>query len=57
MTPYVLILTLSVLFGTDQRIAVIHFATHQACQAALDSLAAVHGERITGACYATGARP
>ena len=57
MTPYVLILTLSVLWGADQRIAVVHFGTMPACQAALDSLAAVHGNRVTGACYTTGARP
>jgi len=34
-----------------------YFVSHEACKAALNGLVAAHGERITGACYATGVRP
>lgn len=33
---------------------VSYWGTHESCQAALDSQAAIHGDDFVGACYATG---
>lgn len=55
MTAFVLIAYLTGWLAIERPI-VAYFATYEACNAALNRLAAVHGDRLTGACCATGVR-
>lgn len=56
MTAFVLIAALTGWLPMERPI-VAYFATYEACSAALNGLAAVHGDRLVGACYATGVKP
>lgn len=56
MTAFVLIAYLTGWLSIERPI-VAYFGTYEACGAALNGLAVTHGDRIVGACYATGARP
>lgn len=58
MTAFVLISTITshIWFWEIRWPLVAYWGTHEACQAALDSQAAVHGDDLVGACYATGVR-